>query len=56
MAPTDSDTALISAIRSGGQSGADRGALDAASAHGVAIVGLCPGGGGQRMSRSRRES
>ena len=39
------DTALIAAIRSGGQSGADRGALDAARAQGVGIEGWCPAGG-----------
>ncbi|MGO1640615.1 MAG: putative molybdenum carrier protein [Candidatus Corynebacterium faecigallinarum] len=39
------DTALIAAIRSGGQSGADRGALDAARSQGVGIEGWCPAGG-----------
>ncbi len=39
------DTALIAAIRSGGQSGADRGALDAARAQGVGTEGWCPAGG-----------
>lgn len=36
---------LIAAIRSGGQSGVDRGALDAARAEGVCIEGYCPAGG-----------
>lgn len=36
---------LIAAIRSGGQTGVDRGALDAARAAGVTIVGWCPAGG-----------
>lgn len=35
----------INAIRSGGQSGADRGALDAARSAGVAVRGWCPPGG-----------
>ena len=35
----------IRAIRSGGQTGADRGALDAARAAGVPICGWCPHGG-----------
>lgn len=35
----------ISRIRSGGQTGADRGALDAARAAGVPICGWCPKGG-----------
>ena len=35
----------ISLIRSGGQTGADRGALDAARAMGVPICGWCPPGG-----------
>lgn len=38
-------TSLIAAIRSGGQTGVDRGALDAARAAGVPIVGWCPAGG-----------
>ena len=33
---------IIKAIRSGGQSGADRGALDAAKSMGIPIVGWCP--------------
>ncbi|MBQ9059273.1 MAG: GNAT family N-acetyltransferase [Atopobiaceae bacterium] len=37
--------ANISQIRSGGQTGADRGALDAARDKGVAICGWCPPGG-----------
>lgn len=37
--------AIIGMIRSGGQTGADRGALDAAIELGVAIVGWCPRGG-----------
>ena len=36
---------LIAAIRSGGQTGVDRGALDAARAAGVPIEGWCPAGG-----------
>lgn len=32
-------------LRSGGQSGADRGAMDAARAAGVPVVGWCPAGG-----------
>ena len=35
----------IKTIRSGGQSGADRGALDAARQAGVPITGWCPAGG-----------
>ena len=35
----------IAYIRSGGQTGADRGALDAARAKGVPICGWCPPGG-----------
>lgn len=35
----------IASIRSGGQTGADRGALDAARAAGVPICGWCPKGG-----------
>ena len=35
----------IAFIRSGGQTGSDRGALDAARAAGVAICGWCPAGG-----------
>lgn len=38
-------TLLIAAIRSGGQTGVDRGALDAARAAGVPIEGWCPAGG-----------
>lgn len=38
-------TPLFAAIRSGGQTGVDRGALDAARAAGVPIVGWCPAGG-----------
>ena len=38
-------TTLITAIRSGGQTGVDRGALDAARAVGVPIEGWCPAGG-----------
>ncbi|MGO1311979.1 MAG: YpsA SLOG family protein, partial [Brevibacterium aurantiacum] len=38
-------TSLIAAIRSGGQTGVDRGALDAARAAGVTIEGWCPAGG-----------
>lgn len=38
-------TSLITAIRSGGQTGVDRGALDAARAAGMPIVGWCPVGG-----------
>lgn len=40
-----SDVRLIAAIRSGGQTGVDRGALDAARACGVTIEGWCPRGG-----------
>ncbi|MDO4798317.1 MAG: GNAT family N-acetyltransferase [Coriobacteriales bacterium] len=36
---------LISYVRSGGQTGADRGALDAARSAGVPICGWCPPGG-----------
>lgn len=36
---------LIAAVRSGGQTGVDRGALDAARAAGVRIEGWCPAGG-----------
>lgn len=36
---------LIVRVRSGGQSGVDRGALDAARAVGVGIAGWCPSGG-----------
>ena len=36
----------IAEIRSGGQSGADRGAMDAALHMGVPVSGLCPAGGG----------
>ncbi|MEJ6548237.1 putative molybdenum carrier protein [Corynebacterium sp. USCH3] len=36
---------MISTIRSGGQSGVDRGALDAARAVGVPVTGWCPAGG-----------
>ncbi|MCL2503513.1 MAG: putative molybdenum carrier protein [Coriobacteriia bacterium] len=35
----------LAAIRSGGQTGADRGALDAAKSLGVPIAGWCPKGG-----------
>ena len=35
----------IKKIRSGGQTGVDRGALDAARAVGIPIVGWCPNGG-----------
>lgn len=35
----------IIALRSGGQSGADRGAMDAAKACGTPVVGWCPAGG-----------
>ena len=38
-------TTLITTIRSGGQTGVDRGALDAARAVGVPIEGWCPAGG-----------
>ena len=38
-------TRAIHAIRSGGQTGVDRGALDAARAAGVPICGWCPSGG-----------
>ncbi|MEY8565263.1 putative molybdenum carrier protein [Corynebacterium sp.] len=36
---------MITAIRSGGQTGVDRGALDAARAAGVPLAGWCPSGG-----------
>lgn len=36
---------VISSIRSGGQTGSDRGALDAARERGVPICGWCPQGG-----------
>lgn len=36
---------LIAQVRSGGQTGADRGALDAAREAGVALCGWCPAGG-----------
>lgn len=36
---------MIATIRSGGQSGVDRGALDAARAAGTPVVGWCPAGG-----------
>ena len=45
MHSIDPGTALIAAICSGGQSGADRGALDAARVQGVGIEGWCPAGG-----------
>ena len=35
----------IAALRSGGQSGADRGAMDAAKHCGVRVEGWCPKGG-----------
>ena len=35
----------VVALRSGGQSGADRGAMDAARRLGVAVLGWCPAGG-----------
>ena len=35
----------IKAIRSGGQSGVDRAALDTAKAHGIPLCGWCPKGG-----------
>lgn len=38
-------TPLIATIRSGGQTGVDRGALDAARTVGVPIEGWCPAGG-----------
>lgn len=38
-------TSLIAVICSGGQTGVDRGALDAARAAGVPVVGWCPAGG-----------
>jgi len=41
----DASTPLISRIVSGGQTGADRGALDAAIAAGVIHAGWCPAGG-----------
>ncbi|MDN5683276.1 putative molybdenum carrier protein [Corynebacterium glyciniphilum] len=36
---------MIATIRSGGQSGVDRGALDAARAADIPVVGWCPAGG-----------
>jgi hypothetical protein len=36
---------MITTIRSGGQTGVDRGALDAARAAGVPVTGWCPSGG-----------
>lgn len=36
---------LVAQVRAGGQTGADRGGLDAARAAGVAICGWCPAGG-----------
>jgi hypothetical protein len=36
---------MITTIRSGGQTGVDRGALDAATAVGVPVTGWCPSGG-----------
>lgn len=39
------DVPLIRTIRSGGQSGADRGALDAARGAGIPVRGWCPAGG-----------
>lgn len=36
---------LVALVRSGGQTGADRGALDAAREMGVALCGWCPAGG-----------
>lgn len=39
------EDSLIITIRSGGQSGVDRGALDAARAAGVPVAGWCPAGG-----------
>lgn len=39
------DMPLIAYVRSGGQTGADRGGLDAARASGVPICGWCPPGG-----------
>lgn len=36
---------MIATIRSGGQSGVDRGALDAARAAGIPVAGWCPAGG-----------
>ena len=35
----------IAVVRSGGQSGADRGAMDAARSRGVTLAGWCPAGG-----------
>lgn len=35
----------IAALRSGGQSGADRAAMDAAASAGIPVVGWCPAGG-----------
>ncbi|MGP5270721.1 YpsA SLOG family protein [Corynebacterium variabile] len=43
---------LIATIRSGGQTGVDRGALDAARAVGVPIEGWCPAGGSAGGPRS----
>lgn len=40
--PLPERSVTIAVIRSGGQTGADRGALDAARALGVPIVGWCP--------------
>lgn len=45
LASEGDDTPVISIIRSGGQTGADRGALDAALDHGVPICGKVPKGG-----------
>ncbi|MDR1775835.1 MAG: putative molybdenum carrier protein [Actinomycetes bacterium] len=42
---TEHDIPLIAFIRSGGQTGADRGALDAARAAGVPLCGWVPAGG-----------
>ena len=38
-------SAKIAALRSGGQSGADRGAMDAALSCGIPAIGWCPAGG-----------
>jgi hypothetical protein len=43
--PDHGDRPLITAIRSGGQTGVDRGALDAARAVGVTTEGWCPAAG-----------
>ncbi|MGO3362633.1 MAG: YpsA SLOG family protein [Corynebacterium sp.] len=43
--PKQHNLPLVTAIRSGGQSGADRGALDAARNAGIPIIGWCPAGG-----------